>query len=503
MTKMKKIKLLLLIVLFTSNMQIVSATDNLSIFTDECILVPTILCGGEGSRLWPESRENDPKFFVRLTDGESFLQKAFVRGSTLDNVTNVLTVTNSNYVFRVEDEYKEIDQEDNVIKHFILEPKGRNTAAAIAAASIYAIENISPNAVLLVLAADHLISNQDSFSNAVNQAIKLAQNNFIVTFGITPTSPETGYGYIEADRTNVVRFVEKPNKELAESYIKDGNFIWNSGMFCFRAESMLSEMRSHCPDILNATKFSMTTARKEHNHIYLKKEDFDQVRSESIDYSVMEKTKKAKVIACDIGWSDIGCWKSLGDLTEPDHDNNRIVGEALLTECMNSTVWARHHVIGVVGLDNVVVIDTPDAILVVNKNSAQDVKKITKKLKERGHKAAKTHAKAYKPWGSYEILGEGMGFKTKRINVKPGGHLSLQSHEHRSEHWTVISGTAKVLNGNDELTLMKDDTTFIPACNKHRLENIGNDVLTLIEIQTGSNFDEDDIIRYEDIYGRI
>ena len=475
----------------------------------EMVLIPTILCGGAGSRLWPVSREQYPKPFIKLDDGESLLQKAFLRGSALINVRNVLTVTNRELIFKVEDEYKEVNHRvsDSLVNNYILEPFGRNTAPAIAAACLEVSKNHGDDAILLVLAADHLISDQQAFSGAVQRACELAKSGKLVTFGITPTSPETGYGYIESNDEEVVRFVEKPSIDIAQKYVASGRYQWNSGMFCFTAGTMLNEMAEHCPEILDATKHCIKQSRNlsgdAFSQLELAPEGFMAIRNDSIDYAVMEKTKNAAVVACDIGWSDIGCWRALGDLTAPDEDNNRIYGEVITENTKNCTIKSEGRVIGTVGLDNLVIIDTHDALLVADKNQAQDVKKIYTKLKLQEHGAHKLHRTAHRPWGTYTVLEEGDHFKIKRLEVNPGGCLSLQMHHHRSEHWVVVSGTAKVLNDDKELVLGVNESTFIPAQHRHRLENIGSELLILIEVQTGDYLGEDDIVRLQDVYGRV
>lgn len=468
-------------------------------------IIPTILCGGSGSRLWPVSREKDPKPFIRLQDGQSLLQKSFLRAAEIGD--KVLTVTNRDFFFRIEDHYQEIyDQTRDIEKHFILEPFGRNTAAAIAAASLYVKEHFD-DAIMLVLTADHLITDVDAFKKAVNQAVSLAKSGKIVTFGIKPTLPETAYGYVQYQGSDVIRFVEKPDIKTAKEYVDAGNFLWNSGMFCFSVEKMLSSFQKECSDILESTKQAVDQARhlegKGYYQLDLLPESFSKVRSDSIDYAIMEKTADAAVVPCEIGWSDIGCWRSLGDLIQADENNNRFQGEIIAQDTKNSTVIAEERVVGVVGLDNVVVVDTNDALLVANKNSVQDVKVIFNQLKSKGHESSQLHKTAYRPWGSYAVLEEGASFKIKRIEVKPGARLSLQMHEHRSEHWIVVEGLARVVNGDQEIDLKINESTFIPAKHKHRLENIGQTLLVLIEVQTGPYLGEDDIVRFEDNYGRV
>ena len=475
----------------------------------ELSLIPTILCGGAGSRLWPVSREQHPKPFIRLGDGDSLLQKAFLRGVALPNVKSVLTVTNRELFFKIEDEYREASEQlkNPVDTNYILEPFGRNTAPAIAAACLEVAAEHGNEAILLVLAADHLISDQLSFESAVGKALDLAQKGKLVTFGIHPTAPETGYGYIESSGHEVVRFVEKPGLDKASEYLESGNYLWNSGMFCFSVGTMLREMEEHCPEILEATRHCLDNARKTAGErltqLTLSSEDFLSVPDDSIDYAVMEKTANAAVVACDIGWSDIGCWQALGNLTGPDGDNNRIQGDAVLHNSKNCTIQSESRVVGAVGIDNLIIIDTHDALLVADKKNSQEVKSIYTQLKAKGHEAHKLHRTAHRPWGTYTVLEEGPNFKIKRIEVKSGASLSLQMHHHRSEHWVVVSGTAQVVNGDQVLTLNVNESTFIPAEHKHRLENTNPEPLVMIEVQTGDYLGEDDIVRFDDVYGRV
>ncbi|MFN8755196.1 MAG: mannose-1-phosphate guanylyltransferase/mannose-6-phosphate isomerase [Burkholderiales bacterium] len=469
-------------------------------------LIPTILCGGAGSRLWPVSRELHPKPFITLSDGESLLQKAFVRGASLPGVAEVITVTNRDLLFQTQDQYRVVN-DANLALGFLLEPMGRNTAAAIAAAAIHAEAAHGGDAVLLILAADHLIADQAAFAQAVHEATALAQAGKIVTFGITPTAPETGYGYIEADGNTVLRFVEKPNRPTAEAYLQTGRFLWNSGMFCFNAGTLLKEMANTCPHVLDAVKHCMAQSRVAEGagvcQVELGSENFALVPDISFDYAVMERTDRAAVVPCDIGWSDIGSWNALGELTEPDGDGNRIEGEAVMHDATNCFVRSGERMVGVVGLDNVLVIDTTDAVLVAHRDRAQDVKQVFATLKSSGHESHKLHRTVHRPWGTYTVLEEGDGYKMKRIEVKPGASLSLQMHHHRSEHWIVVRGVADVVNGERELTLQANESTYIPAASKHRLANLGKETLVLIEVQTGGYLGEDDIVRFQDVYGRV
>ncbi len=471
-------------------------------------LIPTILCGGAGSRLWPVSRELHPKPFIRLADGQSLLQKAWLRGAILPNVTEVLTVTNRELFFKTEDEYREVsdDVPSKLSNSYILEPFGRNTAPAIAAAALQIDATHGANTLMLVLAADHLIADQPAFAQAVANAIQLAKQGKLVTFGIQPDAPETGYGYIETEGNKVLRFVEKPNLEKAREYLQTGRYLWNAGMFCFSAGTMLREMEQHCPEILAATRACMLQSRKAKGkgftQIDLEPETFDRVPDDSIDYAVMEKSSNVAVVPCNIGWSDIGSWSALGDLTVADAEGNRIEGKALLHDVRNCYIQSNERIVGAVGINNLIIIDTPDAILVADRNRSQDVKHLYTSLKAEGHEAHKLHRTVHRPWGTYTILEESERFKIKRIEVKPGAKLSLQMHHHRSEHWVVVSGMAKVTNGDNEVLINTNESTYIPAGHKHRLENVGVVPLVLIEVQSGEYLGEDDIVRFDDQYGR-
>ncbi len=470
-------------------------------------LIPTILCGGAGSRLWPVSRELHPKPFIRLADGQSLLQKAWLRGVAQPGVVETLTVTNRELFFKTEDEYREVAvQHKDLVNSYILEPFGRNTAPAIAAAALHVAARHGEDALLLVLAADHLIADQTAFAQAVVVAMQLAAQGKLVTFGIHPDTPETGYGYIEADGNKVLRFVEKPSLEKAQKYVASGNYLWNSGMFCFSAGTLLREMHLHCPNILATTRACMEQSRlaqsKNHTQIELDPETFGLVPDDSIDYAVMEKSKNVAVVPCSIGWSDIGSWSALGDLTPPDTEGNRIEGDVILHDVSNCYIQSNQRLVGAVGIDNLIIIDTPDAVLVADRSRAQDVKHLYTRLKAQGHEAHRLHTTVHRPWGTYTVLEEGPRFKIKRIVVKPEASLSLQMHHHRSEHWIVVSGMAKVVNGDLELFVNTDESTYIPAGHKHRLQNPGVVDLVMIEVQSGEYLGEDDIVRFDDVYGR-
>lgn len=501
-------------------------------------LIPTILCGGAGSRLWPVSRELHPKPFIRLADGQSLLQKAWLRGAMLPDVAETLTVTNRELFFKTEDEYREVAAilgHKDLANHFILEPFGRNTAPAIAAAVLQVVAMHGEDACLLVLAADHLIADQAAFAQAVAKAMQLAEQGKLVTFGIQPDMPETGYGYIKAKKTGmeteeqglngkatsgsahpsalesqfyfeVECFTEKPDLATAERFLKEGGYYWNSGMFCFRAGAMLREMQQYCPAILTATRTCLAQSRsaegKGFSQIELDAAAFKFVPDDSIDYAVMEKSRNVAVVPCSIGWSDIGSWAALSDLTAPDAQGNRIEGEVILHDVSNCYIQSNQRIVGAVGVNNLVIIDTPDAVLIADRNCAQDVKHLYARLKAAGHETHRLHCTVHRPWGTYTVLEDGTHFKIKRIEVKPGASLSLQMHHHRSEHWIVVSGMARVVNGQQELFVNTNESTYIPAGHKHRLENPGLLDLVMIEVQSGEYLGEDDIVRFEDVYGR-
>ena len=469
-------------------------------------LIPTILCGGAGSRLWPVSRELHPKPFIRLADGQSLLQKAFLRGAVLPGVAEVLTITNRELMFKTADEFREVNAAE-LPTSFVLEPFGRGTAAAVASAALKVASTHGDGAVLLVLAADHLIHDQAAFAAAVREASALAKQGRLVTFGIKPEAPETGYGYIEAKGNDVVRFVEKPSLEKAREYVESGRFLWNSGMFCFTAGHVLAEMRVHCPEIVNAVKCCMDASRVSRGagfaQVELDSTTFAEVPDNSIDYALMEKSKRVAVVPCSMGWSDIGSWSAIGDLAQADGNSNRLEGKVILHDVTGCYIRSTDRVVGAVGIENLVVIDTPDALLVAHKSRAQDVKHIYTQLKAEGHEAHKLHRTVHRPWGTYTVLEEGPGFKIKRIVVKPGASLSLQMHHHRSEHWIVVGGEATVVNGEREFVVKTNESTFIPAGNKHRLTNVTKDDLAIIEVQSGGYLGEDDIVRFDDKYGRM
>jgi len=469
-------------------------------------LVPVILSGGAGTRLWPVSREAHPKPFIQLPDGQSLLQKTFLRAAGLPGIGEVLTVTNRDYYFKTKDEYLACG---SAIKPtFLLEPCGRNTAPAIALAALRVAQAHGPEAKLLVLPADHLIADCAAFASAVAAAGDLADQDYLVTFGIQPTAPETGFGYIEAGQKlgagrAALRFVEKPDAAKAAEYLAAGNYYWNSGMFCFRAGVLLSVMAFACPDLLKAAQACWSaTVQGNPDMVELESASFSAQPDISIDYAVMEKAKNVAVVPCDLGWSDIGSWNALCDMVAPDQDGNRSLGDNVLIDTKNTFVQSEHHLVAAVGVKDLIIVDTQDAVLVAHKDKSQDVKKVVQQLKQHGHEAFRLHRTVSRPWGTYTVLEEGPRFKIKRIEVKPGASLSLQMHHHRSEHWVVVSGMAKVTNGDREVFVNTNESTYIPAGCTHRLENPGVIDCVMIEVQVGDYVGEDDIVRFEDRYGR-
>ena len=468
-------------------------------------IVPVIMSGGAGSRLWPLSREAFPKPFISLPDGETLIRKTYARVAGLPDVSRVVTVTNRELMFLTSDEY-ELVSVPGAKQSFILEPVGRDTAAAVALACLHIAETEGKDAIALVLPADHLVPDHNAFGAAVATAVEAAGEGRIVTFGITPDRPETGYGYIEVEGTRLVRFIEKPGIEKAKEYIESGRYFWNAGIFCFPVGVMLDLMIEHCPDVLEQTRLAYRASRKSTSDdrisIEVDKETFLQVKPISIDYAVMEKISDAACIPCSFAWSDIGSWNAISELTDADGQGNRVSGDVMLKDTTGSFVHGEDRLISLVGVSDLLVIDTADALLVCAKDAAQNIKEIYSRLKAAGSETAMLHRTAHRPWGTYTVLEEGERFKIKRIEVKPGARLSLQAHNHRSEHWVVVSGTARVTNGDEEILLTTNQSTYIPCGNKHRLENPGKLRLVMIEVQSGEYLGEDDIVRFDDIYGR-
>jgi mannose-1-phosphate guanylyltransferase len=447
-----------------------------------------------------------------LPEGGNLIQKTFQRAAKLEGVGEILTVTNRELFFKTDDEYRQAGF-PQCRSNFVLEPFGRNTAAAIAAAALDLASREEPDTILLVLPADHLIRQEEQFAAAVANAVKLAAHGWLVTFGIKPEYPETGFGYIELDPSaklasgfKVNRFVEKPDLPTAQDYLESGNYLWNSGMFCFRLGTLLDELQQHAPDVLQSVSASLTgkvmSDEKGQHCTNIDPDRFNLVPDISIDYALMERSNKVATVPCDIGWSDIGSWNAFSELTKADESGNRCNGEVLHHGSKNNFIHSQDRLTALVGVEDLIVVNTPDALLVAHKDNAQDVKHIVGQLKSLNHDAHATHRTVSRPWGTYTTLEEGHRFKIKRIVVKPGASLSLQMHHHRSEHWVIVTGMAKVINGDQELMLNNNESTFIPAGNKHRLENPGVIDLVIIEVQCGDYLGEDDIVRFQDIYGR-
>ena len=473
-------------------------------------LIPCIISGGSGTRLWPVSRQNMPKPFMRMHDDQSLLQKTFLRASHLPGVESVLTVTNRDLLFRTLDDYRVVNK-THLALDLLLEPFGRNTAAAIAVAALHVQENFGGEAQLLILPADHLILDESAFADAVAQARDLAEAGYLVTFGIQPDHPETGFGYIEQGEAlgqgfRVKRFVEKPDLATAQGYLDGGKHLWNAGMFCFKAATLREELPLHAPAVLDAAKAALDHSHNLNNNNCrqreLNAEGFGAAPDISIDVALMEKSAQVAVVPCDIGWGDIGSWNAVRQLTPSDANGNQVNGEAILHDVHNCYIDSPKRVLGAVGVSDLIIVDTPDAILIADARRSQDVRYIVAELKRQDHPAFSLHRTVTRPWGTYTVLEESSRFKIKRIVVKPQASLSLQMHHHRSEHWVVVSGAAMITNGDREFLINANESTYIPAGHKHRLTNPGIIDLVMIEVQSGEYLGEDDIVRFDDIYGR-
>lgn len=481
-------------------------------------LLPVIMSGGSGSRLWPVSRKEYPKPFVELPGGGTLIEKTYSRVSNIPEVEDVLTITNRDYYFMSKDVFSTVQADKkHLTPHFLLEPVARNTAPAVAMAALMAVDKWGEDTVLLVLPADHLIGEDDSFAECVKQAQETALADNLVTFGIRPDEPDTGFGYIEVKDKNepggccgqpqkVQRFVEKPPIEKAIEYFESGKYLWNSGMFCFKAGVLLEGFKNHAPEVYAASidcyEKSKSNSQDLINVMEIDLPSFEAVPEDSIDYALMERADNVMVIPSKFKWNDVGSWHAMGEMLLPDENENRIDGEAVVVDVTNTFIQSPHRIVACVGVNDLIVVDTHDALLVADKGRVQDVKKIVEKLKVMGHDSAQLHRTVVRPWGTYTVLEEDAGYKIKRIVVKPEQSLSLQMHHHRSEHWVVVSGIAEVVNGESDLLLKENESTYIPAGNKHRLVNPGKVELVLIEVQSGEYLGEDDIVRFEDVYGR-
>ncbi len=460
------------------------------------MLIPVILSGGVGSRLWPLSREHYPKQLLALVNEQTLLQNTITRLQDLPNQADPLIICNETHRFLVAEQLRNIDVHPEQI---VLEPIGRNTAPAAAIAALMA----PAEALLLVLPADHFISETTKFCEAITAGISLAEQNNLVTFGIVPNSPETGYGYIKAQGVSVERFVEKPDLETAKQYVDSKEYYWNSGMFLFKASQYIIELEKFAPDILAACRESIANAKQDQDFLRLDSTTFEKSPSISIDYAVMEQTQQAAVIPLDAGWNDVGAWSSLWEVSEQDTDNNVILGDVLTENAQNCYLRAENRLLAAIGVKDLTIVETADAVLVAHKDHVQDVKKIVNRLKEQNRSEVELHRQVYRPWGSYESIDSEQRFQVKRITVNPGASLSLQKHYHRSEHWIVVKGTARITKDDESFILSENQSTYIPLGIKHRLENPGKIPLELIEVQSGSYLGEDDITRYDDTYGRV
>ncbi|MDQ2972769.1 MAG: mannose-1-phosphate guanylyltransferase/mannose-6-phosphate isomerase, partial [Pseudomonadota bacterium] len=454
------------------------------------------------------------KPFMRMGDGESLLKKTLARALRCADGGQVLTVTARDYYFLTRDEYAQHPDADLDKLPFLLEPAGRNTAPAVVLAALHARDHVGADAVLLVLSADHLIRDLDAFVADAMRAAALANDGWLVTFGIRPTHPETGFGYIRmgdsikmdaADSLGrqVGAFVEKPDMQTAESYVASGDYVWNSGMFCFRADALLDVAANVCPDVLAAAQACHDQALNHESPIEFAREAFLAQPDISIDYAIMERAPKVAVVPALFDWSDIGSWKAMSDLDEADDDGNRVHGQAILVESENCYIQSGTRMVAAVGVKDLVIVDTGDAVLVSHRERAQQVKLVVERLRATNHAAASVHQTVHRPWGSYTVLEDAADCKVKRLVVKPGHVLSLQLHHRRSEHWTVVEGTAKVRIGERELLLNRNESAYIPLNTVHRLENPTATDIHLIEVQCGDYFGEDDIVRLEDRYGRV
>jgi len=464
---------------------------------------PVVLAGGAGSRLWPKSRVALPKQFLSLTSTETMLQDTLARLDGTD-VSTPIVICNEAHRFLVAEQLRQTNVMHGGI---ILEPVGRNTAPAIALAALHALKN-DDDALLLVLAADHLIQDLSKFHQAIEVAQSLATQGKLVTFGIVPDEPHIGYGYIKSGSEleggyTVAEFVEKPNLVTATQYVDSGEYFWNSGMFMFKASVYLQELKKYAPAIFTACENAIETETNDLDFIRIDTDLFSASPDDSIDYAVMEKTEHAAMVTLNAGWSDVGSWSSLWETTkDKDTNGNAITGDVMLENVSNSYVNAEERLVAVVGLDDVVVVETKDAVLVANMDKVQDIKSIVTQLKSEKRPEFEFHREVYRPWGKYDNIDSGSRFKVKRITVKPGGKLSVQMHRHRAEHWVVVSGTANVVIDDKKTMLVENQSTYIPVGSVHSLENPGKIPLELIEVQSGTYLGEDDIVRFSDHYGR-
>jgi mannose-1-phosphate guanylyltransferase/mannose-6-phosphate isomerase len=467
-------------------------------------ITPVILCGGSGTRLWPLSRKQYPKQYLPLISETSTFQETILRLNGLKNLADPIIICNVDHRFLVAEQCQQIGIINPTI---ILEPIGRNTAPAIAASALQSL-NLSDDAALLVLSADHLIQDIDIFHSAIKIAYKQAKDGKLVTFGILPTDANTNFGYIKSSNDlndgafRVKKFVEKPDFETAQTYLKQGNYLWNSGMFIFKASVLIAELTTYSPDIVKAAEVSVDRAIRDLGFIRLEQEAFESCPSISIDYALMEKSNNVVVVPLNTHWNDIGSWSAIHDIRKKDKNGNVIDGDVITKDTTNTYIKTDQHMVVTIGVDNLVVVNTPDATLIANKEKVKQVKEVVEQLQQKQRSEGQIHRKVYRPWGWYDSIDKGERFQVKRISVSPGASLSLQKHSYRAEHWIVVRGTAKVTNGDKIEILSENQSTYIPIGTLHRLENTGKLPLELIEVQSGSYLGEDDIERFEDNYGR-